>query len=60
MPETDPMLGSADEQDAYRAMIADKMRESIEELRAERREPPKESDPVMLGNQGFTGGISSA
>lgn len=60
--ETDPMQGDQQTQDAYQAMIAQKMQQAVEEVRAERRQPSNdaESDPVMLGATGFTGGISSA
>lgn len=60
--ETDPMLGDEDTQKAYVEAVTTIMQDAIEETRAARRVPTNrdDSEPVMLGNQGFTGGISSA
>ncbi len=56
------MLGGEDAQKAYQEAIVQIMHDTVEEVRAARRMPssPAETDPVMLGNSGQAGGISSA
>lgn len=66
MSNQDPMLGDAATQDDYRSKIAAMMQEEAERTRQariddfQRTRSGRETEPVMLGNQGFTGGISSA
>lgn len=55
------MLGSEEEARAYREKIERIMREAVEETRAARRQPPRpDQGPVMIGNAGMPGGITSA
>lgn len=59
--DQDPMLGDEATQNAYQEKIMRIVYETIEETRAERRQPGKpDSEPVMLGAAGFDGNLSSA
>ena len=58
----DPMTGTPQEQADYLAMLAQKSREAMDEAHkfVQRPSPSRESQPVMIGDAGFPGGISSA
>lgn len=60
--DQDPMLGDEPTQQAYKESVMRIMQETVQETRAARRLPTNQDngEPVMLGNQGFAGGISSA
>ena len=59
--DQDPMLGDAATQDAYKAHVAKLMADAVQEVRAERRNPPQQPqvNPVMIGAAGFGSGISA-
>lgn len=61
-PDQDPMLADEPTQKAYVESVTKIVQDAVQETRAARRLPTNQDDsaPVMLGNQGFDRGISSA
>lgn len=63
MKGQDPMLGSADEQKAYRQQIADMIQQDVEQRRAQRIaefQGSRQSKAVIIGMTGTTDGFSGA
>jgi hypothetical protein len=59
----DPMLGSADEQKAYRQQITDMIQQDVEQRRAQRIaefQNSRQSRAVILGMTGTADGFSGA
>jgi hypothetical protein len=58
--ETDPMLGSPDEQARYKEKVMDLVKQTVDEVRAQRREKIERGEtPPILGVTGFGGGIGA-